>query len=769
MQRCKLLKLLPILFLLLLASCSRDPKVEAQRQLENGNKFFAKGKFREAEIMYRRALQKDLRFGEAYYRLALTEIKLQNYGAALSGLRRAVELQPTNTDAIMKLADLYVQAALTIPQQKTQLLADVSDLADKLLKLNPDSFDGHRLKGQVLLLSKDSKGAIAEFEKANRAMPNQASLVLIYFTALVLDNQFPQAEKLAQEFIDKNKTDTRMYDLLYVQYARQNNVTAAEALLKQKVANNPTQAKYLVQLAGHYFFVGKRSDVEAVMQQLSDEKKFPEGHLMAGDFYYFRLRDIEGAKAQFEAGMKAFPKDKAMYQKRLVEVYATTGRNQQANEILAAVLKDNPKDNDAIAMRAALMLTTGNRDQINQAANDLQALVTRAPGNHLYHFNLARALVAKGDIEGARLQLEEAIKLRKDFTGARIMLGRIYMAKGDPAKSLKEAEGVLELDRNNLQAHLMRSNALLVLGDKEKAREELNAITKVYPQNTEARYQTGFLAYSEKDYKKAEQIYGDLFKSNPKDARGLAGETESLAAQNRLGDAIKITQQAIDKDPQRQDLKLVLAKFYVRAERYDEAIALYNGLLVQDPRSKDLLWQLGETERRKGDLNRAIDTFRRCSQSAPSDTSCLSQLGMIYEGTGKSDQAKPIWEQVLKIQPDNALALNNLAFAKAQEGVDLDQALTMSQKARQAMPNSAAVSDTLGWIYVKKNLSDDAVRIFKDLTVQVPDSPTFHYHYGVALLQKGDKPSAKKELEKALTYKPSIGEEAKIKELLQKI
>ena len=180
---------------------------------------------------------------------------------------------------------------------------------------------------------------------------------------------------------------------------------------------------------------------------------------------------------------------------------------------------------------------------------------------------------------------------------------------------------------------------------------------------------------------------------------------------------------------------MVLAKFYVRSEHYNEAIALYQKLLVQDPRSQTLLWQLAETERRKGDINTAIDTFRRCSQSAPSDTTCLTQLGVIYEGTGKQDQARPIWEQILKIQPDHALALNNLAFAKAQEGVDLDQALTMSQKARQQLPNSPAVSDTLGWIYVKKNLSDDALRIFKDLTTQNPDSPTFHYHYGVALLQ----------------------------------
>jgi Flp pilus assembly protein TadD len=236
-----------------------------------------------------------------------------------------------------------------------------------------------------------------------------------------------------------------------------------------------------------------------------------------------------------------------------------------------------------------------------------------------------------------------------------------------------------------------------------------------------------------------------------------------------MGEAIKQTQDAIAKEPQRRDLKLVLARYYTRAERYDEAIAIYQGLVQQDPRSPDLLLQLAETQRRKGDLNSAVDTFRRCSQAAPADTMCLMQLGMIFEGTGKQDQAKPIWEQILKINPSHPVALNNLAFIKAQEGVDLDQALTMSQRARQAMPNSPEVSDTLGWIYIKKNLSEDAVRVFKDLTAQVPTNPVFHYHYGMALLQKGDKSSAKKEFEMALADNPSTGDKAKIQELMNKL
>jgi tetratricopeptide (TPR) repeat protein len=139
---------------------------------------------------------------------------------------------------------------------------------------------------------------------------------------------------------------------------------------------------------------------------------------------------------------------------------------------------------------------------------------------------------------------------------------------------------------------------------------------------------------------------------------------------------------------------------------------------------------------------------------------------MLMEGTGRREQAKPIYEQVLKIQPDHPIALNNLAFIKAEEGVDLDEALTMAQRARQKLPDSENIKDTLGWIYIKKNLSDDAVRIFKELVDKDPGNPSFHYHYGMALLQKGDRPSAKREFDIAMKNNPSKDEAGKLRELI---
>ena len=376
----KLLAVVPVV--LVLASCSRDPKVQAQRYLDNGNKFFARAKFKEASIMYRRALQKDLRFGEAYYRLALTDMKLAAYGDAVRMLVRAVDLQPDNTDAATKLADLYLLASTQDPAHAEQLTKDAKDLADKLLKQNATSFDGHRLYGQLALLRRDPAAAVKEFAVANQTRPFQTDISMAYFQALVANKQGPEAEKLAKDLIPREKAFGPMYDLLYLYYARENRIPDAEELLKLKAANNPDSADFLLQLASHYYISKNRPAMDAVMKKLDDEKTFPEGHQIAGDFYFFRLREFDSAQRQYEAGVKAFPKDKAVYQKRLVELEATQGKNTEANQRLAAILKEDPKDSDAIAMRAALMLTTGDRQQINLAANDLQALVTKTPQNH---------------------------------------------------------------------------------------------------------------------------------------------------------------------------------------------------------------------------------------------------------------------------------------------------------------------------------------------------------------------------------------------------
>lgn len=79
------------------------------------------------------------------------------------------------------------------------------------------------------------------------------------------------------------------------------------------------------------------------------------------------------------------------------------------------------------------------------------------------------------------------------------------------------------------------------------------------------------------------------------------------------------------------------------------------------------------------------------------------------------------------------------------------------------------IADTLGWVYIKKGLANNAIAIFSDLTVKHPKISSFHYHYAMALSQRGDKVQAKRSLDLALKNNPQNQELEDIKKLQQKL
>jgi Flp pilus assembly protein TadD len=153
----------------------------------------------------------------------------------------------------------------------------------------------------------------------------------------------------------------------------------------------------------------------------------------------------------------------------------------------------------------------------------------------------------------------------------------------------------------------------------------------------------------------------------------------------------------------------------------------------------------------------------------PENITILGTLALTLDHAGRWNEAKQLYEETLKLDANSGIYLNNLAFLMAEHNGDLDDALTKAQKAKQLLPNTFEVADTLGWIYLKKNLSDDAVRIFSDLVSKAPNHSTFHYHLGMAYYQKGDKPKAVRELQDALKFNPQKEEREKVQQLLSRL
>ncbi len=63
----------------------------------------------------------------------------------------------------------------------------------------------------------------------------------------------------------------------------------------------------------------------------------------------------------------------------------------------------------------------------------------------------------------------------------------------------------------------------------------------------------------------------------------------------------------------------------------------------------------------------------------------------------------------MRLDPNMAVAKNNLAYLIADEGSNLDRALDLAQEAKAKLPDSGNVADTLGYVLLKKGIPEAAI------------------------------------------------------------
>jgi tetratricopeptide (TPR) repeat protein len=144
-------------------------------------------------------------------------------------------------------------------------------------------------------------------------------------------------------------------------------------------------------------------------------------------------------------------------------------------------------------------------------------------------------------------------------------------------------------------------------------------------------------------------------------------------------------------------------------------------------------------------------------------------LGMIYEMKKQPDMAITHYRKALEANPNFAPAANNLAFQLAEKGADLNEALSLAQKAKEKFPEDPSLMDTLGWVYYKKGLYDSAIVELSDALEKLPDNPDVNYHLGMAYYKKGEVENARATLRKALEEKPNYEKADEVKALLTEL
>ena len=134
-----------------------------------------------------------------------------------------------------------------------------------------------------------------------------------------------------------------------------------------------------------------------------------------------------------------------------------------------------------------------------------------------------------------------------------------------------------------------------------QAREELKQVLDVNPNMQEAMILMGTIFLNERKYKEAEDIYRKSYDLNPANSRGLMGLMETMMTQNQPDRAMQLLRSEIQKYPTRLEFHMALGNISVRAQKYDLAIAEFNGLLDKVDRKSsaaaDLYIRIGETYR----------------------------------------------------------------------------------------------------------------------------------------------------------------------------
>ena len=303
-----------------LISCNRDPNYLKQKYLDSGNKWFEKKRFREASIMYRKAIEKDRRFGAAYYHLALVDLQMQQVSNAYQSLRRAYDLlkpgTPEADDATLKLAEIVLQSAQA-SKDPDRLMQDVRPMVDGLLKRNPSSWEGHKLSGDIALIdasrlfragnSAEGKQSVAqaiqEYRTSLASKPGDYVVTLALGRTLALDGESAEAETLFKTLIDKDKVNLNGYYELYRIYIGQKKFPEAEAVLKRAIAAVPKDAPLRLTLAQFYFGTKRKDDLIVLLNDMKkDLKLFPQAYLQAGAFFS-RVGQFDDAIKQYEVGV----------------------------------------------------------------------------------------------------------------------------------------------------------------------------------------------------------------------------------------------------------------------------------------------------------------------------------------------------------------------------------------------------------------------------------------------------------------------------------
>ena len=746
----------------LFVGCSRDPNVRKQKYLESGQRYFEKGKYREASIQFSNAIQVDPRFAEAHYQLAQTYLKQQLWVRAYSELSRTLELQPDNFQARLDVANLLI-AGGDLKQAK--------DHVEWLLAKRPNDPQTHIAVANMAAAEQDFAAAILEMQKAVSLDPARSESYLNLALLQLRTNEPDAAEVNFKKAVELGPKSISAIVALGSFYQSRSRFAEAEQQFHHAIDVEPKNPDPRAALARLLLAQGKKNEAEEFLKQskrdLSDDSV---GYRMLGDFY-FATGDLDRATTEYSQLNQDHPKDPQV-KKNYIQLLILKNRLDEARKLNDEILKTTPSDTDGLVYRGQIQLRDGHP---TDAAQTLQTALKNDPDNGVAHYHLGLAFDQVGDLARAEGEWRNAVRLRPDLAEAQRALAAVALRKNDMDELEQAATQIINLQPASPDGYALRGISAINRRQFDKAEQDIRKAMEVAPQSPVGFIQLGNLRIAQKNFADAEKSFQQALDRDASSSDGLSGLMNTYLLEKQVDKAVAAAHTQIAKVPNSSvfyDL-LGTALFNNKKDIAGAEAALKKAAEL-DKSNSDALLKLGQVQVAKGSTDQAIATYQQSIKDNPREASFYILMGELYESKQDWDKAKNAYQKALEIKPDNPLASNNLAYVILETGGNVDVALSLAQTARGGMPDSPNAADTLGWVYYQKGAYKSAIDLFQEALklgekARNADDPTVHYHLGMAY-QKDNQPAlARQHLERVLKINPSYSAAGDVKKALAQL
>lgn len=123
--------------------------------------------------------------------------------------------------------------------------------------------------------------------------------------------------------------------------------------------------------------------------------------------------------------------------------------------------------------------------------------------------------------------------------------------------------------------------------------------------------------------------------------------------------------------------------------------------------------------------------------TAPEWAAAMLTRAQSQHDSGDVPGALQVLHDLLAAIPDHAVAMNNLAYYLVDSANRPKEALKYAEQAREREPRNAAFLDTLGWVYFKNGLHDQAESALKEAVTVNDKDPAAKYHLAMLYIDRG--------------------------------